>query len=102
MGTDHMSANVLTGSYGPELALLLDTAKRHNIPSIAVSDQLEGQAVAYALADHRLIGEEAFVASSYLSDEPGAARKVLAIDVLRLLLIVALLVGFGMKLIEKG
>jgi hypothetical protein len=102
MATDRVSTNVLTGSYGPELALLLYTSKRRGITSIAVSDQLEGQAIAFALADHRLIGEEAFVAPSYLSDDPGAMRRAVAIDVMRWLLVLAIVIGFGLKLVEKG
>jgi hypothetical protein len=51
MGDDRVSSNVMVGSYGPELALITDASKRRKLPIIAVSDQLEGQAVAYALVE---------------------------------------------------
>lgn len=100
MNSDRISSNVMGGSYGPELALILNASKRRGVPSVAVSDQLEGQAVAFALADHPLIGEEVFVASSYLDDDAARAWKAVAIDILRFLLAGAIVIGFAMKLVE--
>ncbi len=88
LADDRVGANVLVGSFGPELALIADAAYRRNQPVIAASDQLEGQAVAYALADQPLIGEELFTAGAYLGDQP---RTVITLDTLRWLLILAMI-----------
>ncbi len=90
-GEDRLSGNVLAGSYGVELALILDASIRHDNPTIAVSDQLEGQAVAYAMADGVLIGEEVFAAPAYLSDAPNFLVRTQVIDRLRPLLAVAII-----------
>lgn len=89
---EKVSRNLLVGRYGQELALVLDSAARHQNPSVAVSDQLDGQAVAYALADEVLIGEEIFAAPAYLSNDPIWIKRNVITDVLRWLLILALLV----------
>ena len=53
---------MLNGNFGPEIALVLEAAARKRRSSIAGSVDLDEQAVAYAIADRALIGEELFVA----------------------------------------
>ena len=102
---DKLSGNVLVGRYGMELALILDAAYQKKRSSIAASDQLEGQAIAYALADESLIGEELFAAAGYLSKDPKFQRRNLSLDWLRGITIVAiiilLLLPFLVKLIWR-
>ncbi|NDJ59514.1 MAG: hypothetical protein GYB67_00225 [Chloroflexi bacterium] len=101
LSTERVSANILVGSYGPELALILDTAYRRGQASVATSNQLEGQAIAYALADRPLIGEEIFVAPAYLGDPSAASSaNVFTLDVLRWLLVIAILVSTVVAVIE--
>jgi hypothetical protein len=52
---DDVRANVLVGSFGSEMALPAEAGQRRRIPQVAGSDRLEGQAVAYAMADHPLL-----------------------------------------------
>ena len=84
------AAHVLVGSFGPELALMLDSAHYRRQGTFAVSDQLEGQAVAYAMADEVLIGEELFAAAGYVSADPAAQADSAAMDVWRGMLILGL------------
>lgn len=94
MGDDNVLANVLVGSFGPELALIMDAAARRRTPVIAASDQLEGQAVAYALSEYGLIGEEMFAAGAYLGDNATAhVAGLLTLDALRWVLIAILLIA---------
>jgi len=90
-GEDQLTGNVLAGQYGIELALILDAATRHDNPTIAVSSQLEGQAIAYAMADGVLIGEEIFAAPGYLSDNPNFLARTQVIDRLRPVLAVTII-----------
>jgi hypothetical protein len=92
LGEERVGANILVGSFGPELALIAEAAVRRGQPLIAASDQLDGQAVAYALADQPLIGEELFVAGAYLGTEAGQRSTALTLDVLRWGLIALILV----------
>jgi hypothetical protein len=92
MGDERVSSNVLAGSYGLELALALDAAARRGQSSIAVSDRLDGQAIAYAMSDNPLIGEELLVAGAYLDDSATQRGGVAALDILRILLILGILI----------
>lgn len=89
---DHVSANVLVGRFGAEIGLILDASTRSARPSIAVSDRLDGQAIAYGLATYPLIGEEAFAISAYLSEDPAVVRRVQAMDVTRSVFVAVLLI----------
>jgi len=87
---ERLAGNVLAGRYGTELALILDATYRHRATTLAVSDRLEGQAIAYAMADDALIGEEIFAATGYSSETPNFARRTAVTDRLRTLLIIAI------------
>ncbi|MDX2161914.1 MAG: DUF6754 domain-containing protein [bacterium] len=95
IGSEQVSGNILLGSYGAELALILDTASRGGRRSVAGSDQLIGQAVAYGMATSPLIGEEMFVGGAYLGDEAGTLAVATTIDLLRWLLIGGLAGSIG-------
>lgn len=91
MADDRVTGNVLVGSFGPELALILDQSNRRNIPSIATSTRLDGQAVAWALSDTPLIGEEVFTAGGYLGERAGPVAQIVTQDILRWLVVLMIL-----------
>ncbi len=92
LADNRVGANVLGGSFGPELALVAGAAARRNQSLIATSDQLEGQAVAFVMSDEVLIGEEVFAAGAYLGNSSSQVAGVVTTDVLRWLLILMILV----------
>ena len=92
MGSEYVGANLLVGRFGPELALVSQAAARHGQGLLAASDQLDGQAVAWAMADEPLIGEELYFAGAWLHPTPGNQAAVLMQDTLRWLLIAALVI----------
>ncbi len=92
LGDDRVANNVLVGSFGPELALITDAAVRRNQGVLAASDQLQGQAVAFVMADQPLIGEELFAGGAYLGGSPTHIAGLVATDVLRWLVILAMLI----------
>lgn len=87
MAIDEPTAHIMAGQFGAELALMLDSASRHGQPSLAVSDRLDGQAVAYALADHALIGEELYAAAGYVAEDSPARADAAVLDVWRALIL---------------
>lgn len=102
IGDDRPAANVLAGSYGTELALIMEAAGRRDQPTIAVSDQLEGQAIAYALSSEVLIGEEIFAAGTYLDGGGVQVGETVTIDVLRWLLVAVIIIGFILVVLNGG
>lgn len=89
---DDVSTSVFAGSHGIELALMAEANRRHNRSVIALSDQLEGQAVAFAYSNEILIGEEVFAAGAYLGRETGQIAQIITLDSLRAVLVIALIV----------
>ena len=102
MGDENMSSNILAGSYGPELALIMAASQRRDTPAIAVSNQLTGQAIAWAMSETPLIGEEVFVAPSYLDKDGQRTSTAVIMDVLRWLLILAMLGGVVATIAGNG
>ena len=90
---EHVSANVLMGNFGVEVALLTDAVERENTFVLAGSDNLTAQAVIYATAQDALIGEEIYAAGAYIEADPLQAASLTVQDILRWLVIAAILVG---------
>ncbi|MBN1680076.1 MAG: hypothetical protein JW966_07275 [Anaerolineae bacterium] len=87
-----VSRSVLLGRFGYELALLGESALRHGQVLIAHSDRIEGQAVAFAQAQQVLIGEELYVGPAYMNGRLIEQGSVIALDLLRWLVIVGVLI----------
>ena len=90
---ENVSANVLMGNFGVEVALLTDAVERENTFVLAGSDNLTAQAVIYATAQDALIGEEIYAAGAYIEADPLQAASLTVQDILRWLVIAAILVG---------
>lgn len=93
-----VSASVVMGDLGAEAALMAEAADRENNSLVAASDNLSAQAVFYASAQEPLIGEELFAAGAYTGAGPSHEASLNAQDILRWLVIVAILAGSVLKL----
>ncbi len=98
MREEDVSANILIGNFGVEVALLTDAAERENSSSLAASDNLPAQAILYASAQDALIGEELFAAGAYVKARPFHSASLIVQDSLRWLVVIAILVGAILKL----
>lgn len=94
---ENVSTNILIGHFGPEAGLLTDVSDRDHVTLIGASDNLTGQAVLYAGSQDPLIGEELFAAGAYLGVNPAHAASLTLQDILRWLVIIALLGGAALK-----
>jgi hypothetical protein len=94
---ERISTNIIIGNFGPEVGLLTEAADRQNVPVIAASDSLPAQAALYVAAEEPLLGEELFAVGAY--DRAGNAHtaSLLAQDIFRWLILLALLAGAGLK-----
>ncbi len=93
LSVEKVNTNVLVGSFGPELALITAGTVRQEQSVIAASDDLTGQAVAYAFSDQPLIGEQIFAAGAYLGEEASQKAALVTLDALRWLVIVLLILA---------
>ncbi|MBX3061650.1 MAG: hypothetical protein KF726_01670 [Anaerolineae bacterium] len=83
--------NILTGRFGAEMMLLAEHAIRQNRTVIAQSDRIDGQAVAYAISETPFIGEELYASSAYLTGDAASIGTVVAQDILRYAVVIALI-----------
>ncbi len=91
VNADDAAGAVLVGSFGAELALPLEQMARYKLQVLAGSDQLAGQAVAYAMADGALIGEDLYTAGAYLGEDGGWKANLITQDFLRGLVVLAII-----------
>lgn len=96
---ENVSANVIIGDLGAESALLTEASDRENANLIAASDNLSAQAVFYAAAQDPLIGEELFAAGAYVGAGAAHEASLNVQDILRWLIILAILLGAGLKIL---
>ena len=80
---ERVSANILIGNFGPEVALLTEASERQNSFTMAASDAISAQSVIYASANEPLIGEELFAIPAYLQAGPAHQAGLRVQDVLR-------------------
>lgn len=96
---EQVAATILAGHFGSEVALITDAAERNGSLTLAGSDNLSAQAVIFATADEPLIGEELYAAGAYLNAGPAHQASLRAQDILRWVLVGAILAGAALKLI---
>lgn len=95
----NVSASVLAGHFGSEVALITDAGERSGSLTLAGTDSVPGQAVMVATAQEPLIGEELYAAGAYINAGQMHIASLGAQDILRWVLIVFILVGAGLKFI---
>jgi len=94
---ENVSANVVIGDLGAESALIAEASDRENSSLIAASDDLSAQAIFYASTQEPLIGEELFAAGAYVGAGAAHDASLQVQDILRWLIIVAILAGSLLK-----
>jgi hypothetical protein len=96
---EHVSANILAGHFGTEVALLTEAGERSRSLTVAGSDSIPAQAVLYATTDESLLGEELYAAGAYLEGGTAHTASLRMQDILRWVLVVAIVIGAILKLL---
>ena len=92
MQSDQVTGTVLLGNFGAEIGLPLAASQRKSMLTIAGSDNIIGQAVAYGMTESALYGEDIFTPAGYLGDGVSERGSLLAQDFLRGVVIAGILV----------
>lgn len=90
---------ILFGNLRPEMAIAIDLADRHDIYHFAASDSPSSQALFYAVKKNTILGEEYFAAGSDFETIPAVAASLRAQDTLRILIIIAIIIGVVAKVL---
>jgi Domain of unknown function (DUF6754) len=96
---EHVSANILAGHFGVEIALLSEAGERSQSLTVAGSDSVPAQAVLYATTDEPLLGEELYAAGAYLGAGAAHTASLSMQDIVRWVLVVVILIGSILKLL---
>ncbi len=96
---EQVSANIFSGHFGPEVALLTEAGERSQSLTVAGSDSLPAQAVLYATSDEPLLGEELYAAGAYLGAGQVHEASLRMQDILRWVLVIIILIGAILKLL---
>jgi hypothetical protein len=99
---EEVSANVVLGDFGMESALLTDAADREDAGLIAASNNLSAQSILLASSQEPLIGEELYAAGSYLEAGKTHDASLQVQDILRWLVILAIVGGAILKFLGFG
>ena len=97
---ENVSANILIGNFGPEVALITDISERGSVTTIGASDNLAGQAVLFANTQDALIGEELFSTGAYLGTNTSHLASLTVQDILRWSIILILLGGAAFEILR--
>jgi hypothetical protein len=95
---DKISVDVLAGSFGAEVGLIIDAAEQSQGVVLGGSDNLSAQAVMYASVQDPLIGEELYASGAYLQSGPWQRTSIRVQDLMRWVLVGALLAGAVLKI----
>ena len=86
-----VASNVMMGRLGPEIAIMSEAAERENVSQVIGTDDPTALAVATAVTEHVLVGEELFAAGAYLDGEPSQVAGLQLQEILRWLVILGIL-----------
>lgn len=92
VAAEGVTANVIVGAQGPEVSLIADSGTRRGLPQMAAADSLGALAALYPVTDRLAEGEELYAAGAHLTGERRFLAGVLTQDILRVLLVLAILV----------
>lgn len=95
----NLESSIALGRFGPELALIGEAAARSGVAQVMGSDDPTAIAIALATTENHIVGEELFAAGAYLRATPSRLAGVRVQDLLRWLVIVALLLVAVLRMI---
>lgn len=96
---EQVSTDVVMGDFGPEVGLLTEASERENATLIAAASDPSAQSILFASTSEPLVGEELFAAPAYIGNDPAQRASLQVQDVLRWLIILALLAAAGSKMV---
>lgn len=97
--TEEVSVHLMNGAFGVEGGLAADFGERQEALVLAGTDDVQSQALLYVTARYPLIGEEVFATGAYLDVGRMHRASLRTQDVIRYLLVAAVLAGTALRTI---
>jgi len=92
----------MAGTFGTEVSLIADAGARCDLPQLAAAADPRALAALYPATDRLAMGEELFAAGAQMTGDRRYLIGLLAQDVLRIILVLAILVAAGLAFLSSG
>ena len=89
---------MLIGDFGPEVGLLTESTERENAALIGAASDPAAQSILFASTTEPLVGEEMFAMPAYIGDDSAQRASLQVQDILRWVIVAALLAASLLKL----
>jgi hypothetical protein len=96
---EDISGSVVAGSFGSEVSLVADSASRRNTRLWGAADAVQAVGALYPATDRLAVGEELYAIGAEITGEQKYVTSLMAQDVLRLLLALAIVVASVLALV---
>ena len=96
---EKVTSNIVMGHLGGELAIITEAASRKGLEQVIGSDDPSALAIATAVSENPLIGEELLVSGAYLEGGPAQLASLQVQDILRWIIALIILITALMQLI---
>lgn len=94
---EHVGASALIGSLGDETLLIGERGRMADLVQVMGTASPGGLIYAMITANHTIIGEEMYAARAYLAPRPVHLASLFAQDWLRLIIVVAVIIGVVLR-----
>ena len=92
-------ANIMSGVFSSEIALIDQAAYNNDLPQLSGAADPRALAVMMTATDNLLVGEEMYAAKAYLRAQLPHLASLRAADIVRILVVVAIIVLLVISLI---
>ncbi len=91
-GRQQLEASQLVGAFGQEFLLAGEDGAQRGVPQVGGATTTTALPLVYLTTEGALIGEEIYAAEAYLARSPAPLARLLTLDVLRTVVIIAIVV----------
>ena len=89
--TENVTASVMAGAFGSEVSLIADAGARRDLPQLAAAADPAAIGALYPATDRLAVGEELYAAGAQMTEKRPYLVSLVAQDILRVILILAIL-----------
>jgi hypothetical protein len=100
LSRESVLSNTMLGAFGDEYLLMSETATRKRIKQVVGTATATTLPFAYVSSEDAILGEEVFAAGAYLSGIPAHLASLLAQDWVRMVIVLAIIVGVILKTVR--
>ncbi|MDY6877029.1 MAG: DUF6754 domain-containing protein [Chloroflexota bacterium] len=99
VAAEDVTVNVMVGAFGAEVSLIADAGARRALPQLAAVAAPRAVGALYPVTDNLAVGEELYATGAYVTGERRYLAGLVAQDILRVILVLAILGVAAMTLV---